>query len=301
VLVDPKGLDFTKYRGASLITPNLREAALAAGVEITDRQTLARAGRILLEQAEATGIIITRGKDGSTLITEKKLQDFPVKPVEIVDVTGAGDTVIAVLGLALANSLHVEHAVALANVSARLVVSRFGAATVTLEEMVDSLKEEPLGSKIASKDEIGLIIRNRRLHGRQVVFTNGCFDLFHPGHLEVLKKASGLGDVLVVGVNSDSSVARIKGPTRPILPQSDRVAMLTALSFVDYVVIFDEDTPLAIIEEVQPDILVKGSDWRGKEVIGESVVKARGGRVEFVELINGLSTTSLINKIRAGG
>jgi len=297
-LVDPKGMDFKRYRGATYITPNVREASLASGIEIRNKETLVQAGRALLEQTEAEALIITRGIEGITLITQRKAQDFPVKPVEIVDVTGAGDTVISTLALAVANGLPIEDAVSLANLAASLVVARFGAASVSLEEMINALKDKPLSSKTVALEDVAAVLRNHRIQGHKIVFTNGCFDLFHAGHLEILRQAAALGEVMVVGMNSDRSVARIKGPGRPIIAQSDRLELVSALSFVDYVVVFEEDTPLTLIKEVRPDILVKGEDWKGKEVVGEAVVKARGGRVEFVKHIGGISTTQLIQKIR---
>jgi D-beta-D-heptose 7-phosphate kinase / D-beta-D-heptose 1-phosphate adenosyltransferase len=299
IFVDPKGTDFSKYKGATFITPNEREASLASGIEINNEESLVRAARVLIDQSDAEGIVITRGKKGSTLVTANKFIHFPVRPIEIVDVTGAGDTVIATLALAMANNFTIESAVKLSNLAARLVVSRFGAATVTQEEIIDSLKNDPIGTKHLSFDEISGIMRNHRMQGKKICFTNGCFDLLHPGHMEVLKQAANAGDILVVGINSDSSISRIKGPSRPIIPESDRVSMVAALGFVDYVIVFDQETPLKLIEEVKPDILVKGADWRGKEVVGESVIKSRGGKVMFVDLIDGISTTLLIDRIKA--
>ncbi|MBI4963849.1 MAG: D-glycero-beta-D-manno-heptose-7-phosphate kinase [Desulfomonile tiedjei] len=298
VLVDPKGMDYKRYRGTTYITPNVREASLASGIEIRSEESLARAGEILLGETAAQGVIITRGREGITLVTPRKVQNFPVKPVEIVDVTGAGDTVISTLALAVANGMSIDNAVSLANLAASLVVARFGAASVTLEEMVDALKDEALSNKIVPMSDIGAVLRSHRLQGHKIVFTNGCFDLFHTGHLELLRKAAAYGNVLVLGINSDASVARIKGAGRPIVPESDRVELVSALNFVDYVVVFDEDTPLNLIKEVRPDVLVKGEDWMGKQVVGEDVVTARGGRVEFVKHIPGISTSELIKKIR---
>ncbi len=297
-LVDPKGMDFRRYRGATYITPNVREASVASGVEIRNKETLVEAGRILLDQTEAEALIITRGRDGITLVNRRRTQDFPVKPMEIVDVTGAGDTVISTLALAVANGFSVEDAIDLANLAASLVVARFGAASVSLEEMINAIREKPLSSKSVALEEIGAVLRNHRIQGHKIVFTNGCFDLFHAGHLEILRRASAMGEVLVVGINSDRSVARIKGHGRPIIAQADRVELVSALSFVDYVVVFEEDTPLTLIKEALPDILVKGEDWKGKEVVGEAIVKSRGGRVEFVRHIGGVSTSQLIQKIR---
>lgn len=298
VIVDPKGMDYTRYRGATYITPNVREASMASGIEIRDRQSLVKAGRIALEHAEAEGIIITRGREGMTLVTKQKDQDFRVKPVEIVDVTGAGDTVVSALALAVASDLSIEEAISVANLAASLVVSRFGAASVTLDQMAESLRGTTHSSKRVQLDEIGSVLRNHRIKGDSVVFTNGCFDLFHIGHLEILRQASALGDVLVVGVNSDKSVARIKGPGRPVVPESERVELIAALSFVDYLVVFNEDTPLHLIEEVRPDVLVKGEDWQGREVVGEEVVKARGGRVSFVRHVGDVSTTQILKRIK---
>ena len=297
-LVDPKGMDFKRYRGATYITPNVREASVASGVEIRNEETLVEAGRILLDQTDAEALIITRGREGITLVTPRKVQDFPVKPMEIVDVTGAGDTVISTLALAVANGLSIEDAISLANLAASLVVARFGAASVSLDEMINALREKPLSNKTVALEDIGAVLRNHRIQGQKIVFTNGCFDLFHAGHLEILRQASAMGEVMVVGINSDRSVTRIKGPGRPIVAQSDRVELVSALSFVDYVVVFEEDTPLTLIKEVRPDILVKGEDWKGKEVVGEAIVRARGGRVEFVRHIGGISTSQLIQKIR---
>jgi D-beta-D-heptose 7-phosphate kinase / D-beta-D-heptose 1-phosphate adenosyltransferase len=298
VVVDPKGLDFRRYKGATYLTPNLREASMASGVEIRNHESLVKAGQALLEQTGVEAVIITRGREGSTLVTRKRSQDFPARQVEIVDVTGAGDTVIATLALAVANGLTIESAAGLANLAASLVVARFGAASVTLDEMIDSLNEDLRDNKFVSFEDIASVLRNHRIAGHKIVFTNGCFDLFHSGHLDLLRQASSQGEVTVVGVNSDGSVKRLKGSERPIMPLADRVAMISALSFVDYVVAFDEDTPLNLIKEVQPDVLVKGEDWKGKEVVGADIVKARGGRVEFARLMPGMSTTSLIKKIR---
>lgn len=298
VVVDPKGLDFRRYRGASYLTPNLKEASMASGVEIRNHDSLVKAAQVLLDQTGVEAVIVTRGRDGSTVVTRKKFQDFPAKQVEIVDVTGAGDTVIAALALAAANNLPIESAAELANLAASLVVARFGAASVTLDEMVDSLNGEVRDNKLVSMDEISSVLRNHRIAGHRIVFTNGCFDLFHSGHLDLLRQASAQGEVTVVGVNSDESVKRLKGAGRPIIPLASRVAVISALSCVDYVVPFKEDTPLNLIRVVSPDILVKGEDWKGKEVVGADIVKARGGRVEFARLVPGISTTSLIKKIR---
>ena len=298
VLVDPKGMDFSRYQGASYITPNVREASLASGVDITDNLSMESAGKTLLKQTKADGIVLTRGREGISLITPGGMEHFSVKPVEIVDVTGAGDTVISTIALAVASGLSIQDAVQLANLAASLVVARFGAATVTLEEMIDSIKSESLQRKIISCSDLERTLRHHRIQGHSIVFTNGCYDLFHAGHLQLLKKAASFGDILVVGVNSDKSVKRIKGEQRPIVPETDRLSILSALNFVDYVVAFDEDTPLELIKEVKPDVLVKGEDWKGKQVVGEKLVVERGGRVELVKLLPGISTTELIRKIK---
>jgi len=298
VLVDPKGMDYKRYHGTTYITPNVREASLASGIDIRNEESLNKAGEVLLRETDAEGVIITRGREGITLVTPRKVQNFPVRAIEIVDVTGAGDTVISTLALAVANGLPIENAISLANLSASMVVARFGAASVTLEQMIDALNDEARSNKVVPMSEIGAVLKGHRIQGHKIVFTNGCFDLFHTGHLELLRKAAAMGNILVLGINSDASVARIKGQGRPIVPESYRVELVSALNFVDYVVVFQEDTPLSLIKEVRPDILVKGEDWRGKQVVGEDIVKARGGRVEFVKHVPGISTSELINKIR---
>lgn len=298
VLVDPKGMDFTRYKGATYITPNIREASLASGIDISDKVSMELAGQTLLSQTNAEGIVLTRGRDGSSLITRNSIEHFTVKPVEIVDVTGAGDTVISTLALAVASGLSIQEAIQLANLAASLVVARFGAATVSLDEMIDSLKLERESRKIINMSDAERALRHHRIQGHTIVFTNGCYDLFHAGHLELLRKASSFGDVLVVGVNSDKSVKRIKGPQRPIVPEGERLAILSALNFVDYVIAFDQDTPLELIKEIKPDVLVKGEDWKGKTVVGEKIVLERKGRVELVKLLPGVSTTELISRIK---
>ena len=204
VLVDPKGMDYKRYCSTTYITPNVREASMASGIEIRDEESLARAGKVLVNQTDAQGVIITRGREGISLVTPHKVQHFPVKPVEIVDVTGAGDTVISTLALAVANGLSIENSISLANLAASLVVARFGAASVSLEEMLGALKDEPLNNKLVPIGEIGAVLRSHRIQGHKIVFTNGCFDLFHTGHLELLRKAAALGNVLVLGMNSDA-------------------------------------------------------------------------------------------------
>lgn len=298
VFVDPKGMDFTKYKGATYVTPNVKEASVASGVDIHDKDSMGLAGKTLLSQTDAEAIVITRGREGISVISKSSIEHFSVKPVEIVDVTGAGDTVISTLALAVASGLSVHEGIELANLAASLVVARFGAATVTLDEMIDSLKTDAHRRKILATSELDQALRHHRIQGQVIVFTNGCYDLFHAGHLELLRKAASCGNVLVVGVNSDKSVKRIKGQQRPIVPETERLAIIGALNFVDYVIAFDEDTPLNLIREIKPDVLVKGEDWKGKTVIGEEIVLEKGGRLEFVKLLPGVSTTELINRIR---
>jgi D-beta-D-heptose 7-phosphate kinase/D-beta-D-heptose 1-phosphate adenosyltransferase len=300
VLVDPKGRDYTKYRGASYLTPNRKEASLASGVRITDSRSLDEAGRALIEQTDAEAVLITRGREGATLVTKTESKDFPVNPVEIIDVTGAGDTVIAAMALCVANGFALADAIRFANIAASIVVSRFGAASVTVDDIRRAVKNQSPRDKTVRKSEIASLLSDRRVRGDKVVFTNGCFDLLHAGHLQTLRQAAKLGDVLVVGVNSDHSVKRLKGAGRPIIPQTERVELVSALEFVDHVVVFDEDTPIDLIMEVRPDVLVKGEDWEGKGVVGEDFVRSRGGVVRFVKRLDGISTTDLIKKIRGG-
>ncbi len=298
VFVDPKGKDYSKYAGATLITPNKKEASLASSIEITDQESLKKAGFYLKNRFDFENVIITLSEEGMAIFGEEMVK-IPTAAREVYDVTGAGDTVLAALGFAVAAGKDLKEAADFANLAAGVVVSKVGAATATIEEIEEyesSLHKISADSRIKSFEEIEKIARNFRQRGKKVVFTNGCFDILHLGHVKYLEEARRLGDMLIVGLNSDESVKRLKGPERPINSQFERAYILAALEFVDYVVVFEEDTPYELIKRVKPDVLVKGADYAGKEIVGSDIA----GEVRLIEFVDGKSTTSLIERIKNG-
>lgn len=294
ILIDPKGSDYSKYQNATLLTPNLKEAMQALKMKIGDDASLKLALKRLKEELNLKYSIITLSERGIVLYNNDEVKIIPAIAKEVFDVTGAGDTVLATLGYALSNKMDIVSALSLANKAAAVVVGKVGSATASLDEIEKYSKSSSstnLEEKIKSLDEICQILKNS---DKKIVFTNGCFDILHAGHIKYLNKAKKLGDILIVGLNSDSSVKRLKGKTRPINSQNSRALLLSALEFVDFVVIFDEDTPLNLIEKIRPDILVKGADYAGKEVVGSNIVK----EVVLVDFEDGFSTTNIINKIK---
>jgi D-beta-D-heptose 7-phosphate kinase / D-beta-D-heptose 1-phosphate adenosyltransferase len=302
VVVDPKGSDYRKYRGATLLTPNRKEAEIASGVDIVDLGSLEHAADGLLSGLELDALLITRSEAGMSLFQKLGTPvHIPTVAREVFDVTGAGDTVIAVLSLGLACGLALPEAAWVANVAAGIAVGKLGTSTVSPQEIVDEVAhgQKDSDSKIKNLDVLARLMASERARGKKIVFTNGCFDLLHVGHVKYLQKARQLGDLLVVGLNSDASVRRLKGESRPLIEESERAHILAALDCIDYVVLFDEDTPLRLIEAVAPDILVKGGDYLVEEVVGRELVEARGGRVELVQFVDGRSTSRIIEKILA--
>ncbi|MEW5852579.1 MAG: D-glycero-beta-D-manno-heptose 1-phosphate adenylyltransferase [Myxococcota bacterium] len=300
VLVDPKGGDFTRYQGATCLTPNRREAAEATGISPIDEDSTRRAGRKLVELAELDVAIITLDRDGMALFHKDGRELMaPTRAREVFDVTGAGDMVMAMLALCGAGGLSWETAVHLANAAAGVEVSKLGSVPITRQEVLQALGEgTPAATKVLPVEELLPVLAARRAAGARVVFTNGCFDVLHVGHARYLAAARTEGDLLVVGVNDDASVSRLKGPDRPIVPLADRAELLAALACVDYVVSFSEDTPARLIGQVLPDVLVKGEDWKDKGVVGRDVVEARGGKVVLARLEPGRSTTDIVKRIR---
>ncbi len=300
VIVDPKGTDFTKYSGATAITPNEREVERVAPIKLSSREDLDRSAEYLINLTKAEAILITRGKEGMVLY-RKGEKPFEVQTMarEVFDVTGAGDTVISVFGLALASGFDMEEAAWLANNAAGIVVGKVGTAVVTREEIQRFIEDQQFSNAPALMplDEAKKVVSLAKSCGRSVVFTNGCFDIIHAGHIEFLQKAKALGDILVIGLNSDSSVKSLKGPERPIKSQKERADILAALKYVDYITLFEEDTPENLIREIRPDILVKGDDYTIDEVIGREIVEGYGARVELIPIIKGHSTTGTVEKI----
>jgi D-beta-D-heptose 7-phosphate kinase/D-beta-D-heptose 1-phosphate adenosyltransferase len=300
VIVDPKGRDYTKYRNASVITPNKKEAETLLNVQIGDDEALLKAGRSLLKRVITDAILITLGKDGMAFFQKgKKTVHVPAVKKEVYDVTGAGDTVISLLGLGYASGLDPVKSIEIANAAAGIVVSKIGTATATRQEIIDDFMRHRMYSsdKVVERPRLAKLTEQMRKNGKTVVFTNGCFDILHVGHTSFLRQAGQLGDVLIVGLNSDDSVRRLKGLHRPIVPMKERAAILSSLAGVDYINIFEEDTPLKLIEAVRPDILVKGDDYKKEEVVGHEFVESYGGRVELIPLLRGVSTSSIIERI----
>ncbi len=299
VLIDPKGHDFERYRGATLITPNLSEFEAVMGV-CKDEADLVEKGFKLLEKIDLTALLVTRSEKGMTLF-QKDQQPIHLAATarEVYDVTGAGDTVISVLAAAKAAGSSLSNATALANSAAALVVAKLGTATVSLAELRREARADQVAhTGIMDEDALALAIKEAQSNGETIVMTNGCFDILHPGHVSYLKNAKLLGDRLIVAVNSDDSVSRLKGPERPINPVSHRMDVLAGLQSVDWVVPFTEDTPQRIISKLLPNILVKGGDYAIKDIAGGKEVLAGGGSVKVLNFEDGCSTSNIINSIK---
>ena len=302
VIVDPKRSDnYSIYAGATAITPNRFEAALASGIECDDLDGLEKAARKLLKELQLQEVVVTIDKDGIFLCrSEGDCSHFAIVPRNVYDVTGAGDMVLAAFGIAVAAGAPVEDAVRLANVAAGLEVTKLGAATVSKHELFEAVSSDHMTpeGKLRNRSEIRAIADAHRSAGEVVVFTNGCFDILHPGHVSYLDFARSRGDVLIVGLNSDKSVKELKGENRPVLSEMDRACLLGALESVTHIVLFDETTPAALVEEVRPDVLVKGEDWREKGVVGREFVESYGGRVVLAKIIEGHSSSDIISRIK---
>jgi len=298
VLVDPcLSTDFSKYAGATLITPNRKEASTAVGFEINTPLDAAKAAEILFKKLKLKAVVITLDKEGAYLKTQKTSELIPTRPRNVYDVTGAGDMVLATLAITLAADCDYKTAVQLSNITSGIEVEKFGTATVTIEEVINEITGKT--DKLRSIDSLVGELAERRSRNAAIVFTNGCFDVVHRGHIELLKFCKSQGDIVVVGLNSDSSVKTIKGPDRPLNNQYDRAAVLAALGTVNYITIFDEPDPLDLIKKVKPDVLVKGQDWSDKTVVGADFVKSYGGKVVLAPLIEGKSSTATIEKIKS--
>jgi D-beta-D-heptose 7-phosphate kinase/D-beta-D-heptose 1-phosphate adenosyltransferase len=299
VLVDPKGTDFTRYRGATLLTPNRKEAELALGRSLKSLEDVPAAARDLKRIAALHASVITLGADGIYFEDADGTNGLvPTTAQQVFDVTGAGDTVISHLALALGSGWKLADAVVLANTAAGLVVGKRGAASVTRNEVREALGDH-VGRERKVVDESGLdaLVARWRQEGRRIVMTNGCFDVLHAGHVGYLRFARSQGDVLIVGVNDDASVKRLKGAGRPVNGIEDRMEVLAALEMVDAVLPFGDDTPAALVERVTPHVLVKGEDWREKGVVGRDWVERHGGKVVLAPLLAGRSTTATLEKL----
>ncbi len=297
--VDPKGRDFAHYAGATAVTPNRRELGLAAGVPPADREALTEAGRRMVEALGLEFMVLTLGAEGMSYLRADDALHRAAVAREVFDVSGAGDTAVAAIaaghaaGLAPADLLH------LANVAAGIVVGKVGTAAVQGEAVLEALRREgrtPLDS-VYTTDELRAMVAAWRAEGARIVFTNGCFDILHVGHVAYLQRAAAAGDRLIVAVNTDRSVREVKGESRPVNAEEDRACVVAALAAVDAVVLFDEPTPLELIQALRPDVLVKGGDYAKDEVVGAADVESWGGEVILVPLVEGRSTSAVIRKI----
>ncbi|MGJ0342900.1 D-glycero-beta-D-manno-heptose-7-phosphate kinase [Aliarcobacter cryaerophilus] len=296
VLVDPKGKDYSKYKGSYTLTPNKKEAMEATNIDIKDENSLIEALKSLKTQCELEVSLITLSEQGIAIFDD----ELTIKPTvarEVYDVTGAGDTVIASIAFALGNNLDIKDSIYFANLAAGVVVGKIGSATTTLDEIYEyeySLHKSNSTSHIKTFDEIKTLSSKLHSQGKKIVFTNGCFDILHVGHVKYLEVAKSYGDVLILGLNADSSVKKLKGPTRPINTQDDRAYILASLESVDYVVIFEEETPYELIKLIKPHVLVKGGDYEGKEVVGQDIAD----ELKLVQFVDGKSTTNTIKRIQ---
>ena len=296
VLVDPKGKDYSKYKGSYTLTPNKKEAMEATNIDIKDESSLIEALKSLKTQCDLEVSLITLSEQGIAIFDD----ELTIKPTvarEVYDVTGAGDTVIASIAFALGNNLDIKDAIYFANLAAGVVVGKIGSATTTLDEIYEyeySLHKSNSTSHIKTFDEIKTLSSKLHNQGKKIVFTNGCFDILHVGHVKYLEVAKSYGDVLILGLNADSSVRKLKGPTRPINTQDDRAYILASLESVDYVVIFEEETPYELIKLIKPHVLVKGGDYEGKEVVGQDIAD----ELKLVQFVDGKSTTNTIKRIQ---
>ncbi len=299
VLIDPKGLDYSKYKGAYLLTPNKKEASEATNINISDDSSLTRAITQLKDECDLDISLITLSEDG-VAIYDNDIRTHPTVAREVFDVTGAGDTVLASLGFALACNVDIDEAVKFSNLAAGVVVGKIGSATATLNEIIEyesSLNKSTSDEHIKSLDEISTLSEELKARGKKIIFTNGCFDILHTGHVRYLETAKSYGDILILGLNSDRSVKALKGENRPINMHMDRAYILAALEAVDYVVVFDDDTPYDLIKAIKPHVLVKGGDYEGKDVVGQDIAD----ELKLVQFVDGKSTTKTIEKIQQQG
>jgi len=296
VLVDPKGTDYSKYKGAHFLTPNKKEACEATGIDIKDDESLLRAGEWLRKECSLELSMITLSEDGIAIFDDE-MHKVPTVAREVFDVTGAGDTVIASLAFAMSSGQDVVSSAKFANAAAAVVVGKIGSATATMDEIEEyesTLHKSSSDMHIKTRPELEKCVVSAKARKQKIVFTNGCFDILHLGHVKYLEVAKSFGDILVVGLNADSSVTKLKGPTRPVNPEYDRAYLLAALEVVDYVVIFSEETPHDLIKMISPDILVKGGDYEGKAVVGTEFA----GELKLVDFVDGKSTTKTIERIQ---
>lgn len=300
VLVDPKGRDYSKYHGATALTPNKKETAEACGVAITDHENLLKEAIKLRDALGLEFLAVTRGEEGISLLEKAEIIHIPAAAKQVFDVSGAGDTVIATLAAGLMHGLSHHQAFELANIAAGIVVGKVGTVPIIREELLAELLSQGTfeqADKICSLDTLINRVKQWKAQKQRIVFTNGCFDLLHSGHVTYLEAAKKTGDKLILGLNTDRSVSALKGPSRPVIHEADRARVLAALEAIDAVVLFDEDTPLSLIDAIRPDVIVKGSDYTEEQVVGGKEVKSWGGKVALIDIVPGRSTSGIIEKL----
>ena len=292
IIIDPKGHNWRKYKGSTIITPNIRELSDVIGrIVLNEDKDIEKCGLKILDKYDLKYLVVTRSEKGISFISRKEFYYFAAEAKEMFDVSGAGDTVVGTMSVLLANGFGLINAVKFANIAAGIVVSKLGTASITYEELMNSVNDDD--NKIVSIKTLLVIIDDLRSKGRRIIFTNGCFDILHKGHITYMKEAKKLGDILIIGMNGDSSVRRLKGKDRPINNQESRAAVLANLEFVDYVIIFDEDTPFNLIKYIKPDVLVKGGDYKITEVVGKEFAK----EVNIIPFVKDYSTSNIIKDI----
>lgn len=298
VIVDPKGKDFSKYMGATVCTPNLNELSVVSNHIIKTEDDITRYSFEQLNNLKLDYLVLTRSEKGISVFEKgsESKRDFPAIVKDVIDVTGAGDTVVAVIAITLVLGFEIGDCCMLANVAASVVCSKFGSATLSKNDLLKGFVESDT-YKLIDINSANYIVTSLKEQGKTVVFTNGCFDLLHAGHISSFKQAKIFGDVLIVAVNSDESVKKIKGNNRPIISEKDRITMLCSLEIIDYVILMEDDTPANIIRMIQPDIVVKGKDWESKNIPEKIIIDNYGGCMKFISLEKGLSTTQIINNI----
>lgn len=298
VVIDPKGSDYSKYKNATVCTPNMNELAVVSNCQLEKEEDIFLQAKSICKKINIENLLITRSEKGMSLVTLKSDHkiDFPAIAKDVIDVTGAGDTVVTAIALLLAIGFTLEECCPIANIAASNVVSKFGPSTTTLNEIISNMLNTQEFKNITC-ETAKYIVADLKEKGKKVVFTNGCFDLLHAGHISSFKKAKGFGNKLIVAVNSDASVKRIKGESRPIIDEKNRIAMLCAIECIDYVILMDDDDPSNIIREIKPDICIKGEDWKDKSLPEAEVIKSVGAETKFISLKDGLSTTKIIDSI----
>ncbi|MGP8025312.1 MAG: D-glycero-beta-D-manno-heptose-7-phosphate kinase [Acidocella sp.] len=299
IIVDPKGRDYARYRGADVVTPNRRELHEATGLPVETEAEIVHAAQTLVHQFNFGAVLVTRAEDGMSLITADEVRHYPGEAKEVYDVSGAGDTVVATLATALAAEVPLADAARLANIAGGIVVGKVGTAVARPADILTAIAPATGAlRKVVTPSAAAEAAERWRLRGYKVGFTNGCFDLLHPGHVHLLEQCRAMCDRLIVGINSDASVQRLKGPTRPAQGEAARAAVLASLASVDLVCLFEEDTPIELIKRIKPDVLIKGADYTRETVVGADLVESWGGSVALAQLLPGHSTTATLARLR---